>query len=568
MTGTRRGLVVARLMSSTFSPLAGPLVRVGLLRRAWPFLLAGGVAWPMLWLPGGHVSDRPALYAAAAATLTLIAVSLLAPWHRLPVGVQGLVPLAFLGVVALLRESTGGVAGFAVLVMLPVLWIALYGTLWQLVTAIGLSSCVFLVPILAIGAPTYPAAGLGRIVLWPLTAAIVGASTYQLVAAERARSAFVSGLLSAATQQSIIATDPEGVITVFNTGAEKMFGYSAEEMVGIATPLVLHDPDEVAARALELGVRPDFEVFSARARRGEADTREWTYVMRDGDRLQVSLSVTPIYDDAGELRGFIKIGTDVTEHRTAERLKDEFVALVSHELRTPLSSIIGYVEVLFEEETGTLSPRQRQFLDVIDRNAQRQLRLVSDLLFVSQVDAGRVRLDVAEVDLVELARLAIEAAAPRAKANGVRVNLQSDVSMPMPGDPDRLGQVFDNLLTNAIKFSPTGGDVEVCLAQAADAVTIEVADTGIGIPLDEQQQLFTRFFRASTATSRAIPGIGLGLTIVSAIVDAHGGTVSVSSVEGRGTTFRIALPLGGPLTRTSNGASITKQPSPIRRRPV
>lgn len=530
------------LASSDFSPAAGPLAREGLLQRAWPFVLAGVAARVMLWLPNSLVTDRAALYAAGATTLTLLAAAVFVPWRRLPIWTQGLIPLAFLGVVALLRESTGGVAGYAVLVMLPVLWLALYGALWQLVTSIFLTVCVFLVPILAVGAPAYPASGLSRIILWPITAAIVGGSTYRMVAAERARTAFVNGLLSAATEQSIIATDPDGLITFFNSGAERMYGCRADEMVGRATPLALHDPREVAARATELGVPPGFEVFSSQARRGRAETREWTYVRGDGTRISVSVSVAPIYDQTGELRGFVKIGTDVTERAAAERLKDEFVALVSHELRTPLSSIIGYLEVLFEDETGPLTSRQRQFLEVVDRNARRQLRLVSDLLFVSQVDAGRVHLQEDDVDLAELAKAAIEAAQPRAKTAEVALHLRADDPATLRGDADRLSQIFDNLLTNAIKFSPPGSTVEVGIGGDPDTVTIEVSDTGMGIPQDEQQQLFTRFFRASTATSRAIPGIGLGLTIVKAIVDAHRGTVSVTSVEGHGTTFTITLP--------------------------
>ncbi|HEY3716610.1 MAG TPA: ATP-binding protein [Jatrophihabitantaceae bacterium] len=535
-------MTTARLLSTNFSPAAGPLAREGLLRRAWPFVLAGVVARAMLWLPNSLVTDRPALYAAGASTLCLLAAAVLIPWPRLPTWTQGLVPLAFLGVVALLRESTGGVAGYAVLVMLPVLWLALYGNLWQLVASVVLTVCVFLVPILAIGAPAYPASGISRIVLWPLTAAIVGGSTYRIVAAERARTAFVNGLLSAATEQSIIATDPDGLITLFNRGAERMYGYRADEMVGKTTPLALHDPREVAARAAELGVPPGFEVFSSQARRGRAETHEWTYVRGDGERISVSMSVAPVYDSAGELRGYVKIGTDITERAAAERIKDEFVALVSHELRTPLSSIIGYLEVLFDEETGPLTARQRQFLEVVDRNAHRQLRLVSDLLFVSQVDAGRVRLDVGDVDLAELAKAALEAAQPRAKAAAVALQLQADDTTTLRGDADRLGQIFDNLLTNAIKFTPAGGSVDVRITGAPDTVNVQVRDTGVGIPVDEQGQLFTRFFRASTATSRAIPGIGLGLTIVKAIVDAHRGTVSVTSTEGRGTTFTINLP--------------------------
>jgi signal transduction histidine kinase len=263
---------------------------------------------------------------------------------------------------------------------------------------------------------------------------------------------------------------------------------------------------------------------------------------RDGSRLRVSLSVAPYYDEAGELSGFVKVGTDVTERVAADRVKDEFVALVSHELRTPLSSIIGYLEVLVDDETGPLTARQRQFLEVVERNARRQLRLVSDLLFVSQVDAGRVRLDVDDTDLAALAKSAIEAALPRARAAEVAVRLHTDGVTTLRGDADRLGQIFDNLLTNAIKFTPAGGAVDVRVTEADDGVTVEVSDSGLGIPAAEQGQLFTRFFRASTATDRAIPGIGLGLTIVKAIVDAHRGTVSVTSDAGEGTTFRVHLP--------------------------
>jgi PAS domain S-box-containing protein len=540
------GRLAAKLLIGDFAPPEGPLSHQGLVRRAWPFALAGVVAAIMFLFPTTQVTDYATLYTAAGLTAALIAAVVLVPWYRLPEWAQAAVPFAFLGVIALLRESTGGSAGgsagFAVLVMLPVLWLALYGAPWQLVTSLVLSALVFAAPVLIIGPPAYPASSLERLVLWPITAAVIGGSTYRLVAAERARTAFVNGLLSAATEQSIIATDPNGLITMFNRGAERMFGYSADEMVGRATPLVLHDPDEVAARAAELGVAPGFEVFIDQARSGRAETREWTYIRRDGGRLRVSVSIAPYYDGTGELRGFVKIGTDITERAAAEQLKDEFVALVSHELRTPLSSIIGYLEVMRDDTTGPLTPRQGQFLDVVDRNARRQLRLVSDLLFLSQVDAGRVRLHLDDVDLAEHAKAAIEAAQPRAKAASVTLQLEADDTTTLRGDPDRLGQIIDNLLTNAIKFTPPGGVVDVRVISNTDTVSLEVSDTGVGIPVAEQRQLFTRFFRASTATSRAIPGIGLGLTIVKAIVDAHRGTVAVTSTEGNGTTFRICLP--------------------------
>ncbi|HET8584012.1 MAG TPA: ATP-binding protein [Jatrophihabitans sp.] len=530
-----------RLALSDFSPANGPLARRGLVRRAWPFVIAGLVARAVLQLPGTTITDGDSLWAARGLTIALLAATVIVPWQRLPLWWQASVPFGFLGVIALLRESTGGVAGFAVLVMLPVLWLALYGTRGQLLTSIVLSILVFLVPILAIGAPTYPASSISRILLWPVTAAIVGGSTYRLVSAERSRAAFVSGLLAAATEQSIIATDPDGLVTVFNSGAERLFGYRADEMIG-RTTLHLHDPDEVAERAAELGVRPGFEVFAHQARQGRPETREWTYIRKDGTPIQAVVSVAPIQDGTRTLRGFVKIGSDVTERATAARLKDEFIALVSHELRTPLSSIIGYLEVLFDEDAGPLTSRQRKFLDVIDRNARRQLRLVSDLLFMSQADAGRVRLSVDDVDVAALAGSAVEAARPHANATGVELRLDTVGDTLLRGDPDRLGQIFDNLLTNAIKFTPDGGEVCVRVAGEADEVLVEVSDTGIGVPLGEQGRLFTRFFRSAAASSRAIPGIGLGLTIVKAIAEAHHGTVSVTSVEGHGTTFHIALP--------------------------
>ena len=531
----------ARLALSDFSPANGPLARRGLVRRAWPFVIAGLVARAVLQLPGTTITDGDSLWAARGLTIALLAATVIVPWQRLPLWWQACVPFGFLGVIALLRESTGGVAGFAVLVMLPVLWLALYGTRGQLLTSIVLSVLVFLVPILAIGAPTYPASSISRILLWPVTAAIVGGSTYRLVSAERSRAAFVSGLLAAATEQSIIATDPDGVVTVFNSGAERLFGYRAEEVIG-RTTLHLHDPEEVVARAAELGVRPGFEVFAHQPRQGRPETREWTYIRQDGTPIQAVVSVAPIQDGTRTLRGFVKIGSDVTERATAARLKDEFIALVSHELRTPLSSIIGYLEVLFDEDAGPLTSRQRKFLDVIDRNARRQLRLVSDLLFMSQADAGRVRLSVVDVDVAGLAGGAVEAARPHADATGVALRLDTLGDTLLRGDPDRLGQIFDNLLTNAIKFTPDGGEVCVRVAGEADEVLIEVSDTGIGVPVTEQDRLFTRFFRSAAASSRAIPGIGLGLTIVKAIVEAHRGTVAVTSVEGRGTTFHIARP--------------------------
>jgi signal transduction histidine kinase len=228
--------------------------------------------------------------------------------------------------------------------------------------------------------------------------------------------------------------------------------------------------------------------------------------------------------------------------RELDRLKDELVATVSHELRTPLTSILGYLE-LIREEPDTISDEQRSFLDVVERNARRLLNLVSDLLFVARIDAGRLDLDVTEVELGAVAAECVEAQRPRAERADVTLALELDEHVPaILGDRTRLVQLLDNLLSNAIKFTPAGGRVDVRVGQRDGGVALEVADTGMGIGSDDQEHLFERFFRTKAAGEAAIQGTGLGLTIVKAIVDAHGGTISVESAEGAGTTFRVLLP--------------------------
>jgi signal transduction histidine kinase len=238
----------------------------------------------------------------------------------------------------------------------------------------------------------------------------------------------------------------------------------------------------------------------------------------------------------------------VLERRRAEeeadRLKSEFFALVSHELRTPLTSVIGYLDIVREDDEGGLSEEQDRFLSIIDRNARRLLRLVGDLLFVAQVEAGTLSLEKGEVDLEQVALDSVEAASPRARK--VDVALVAD-TVPITleaGDADRLGQLVDNLVSNALKFTPEGGSVTVRLKRADGQAVLEVADTGMGISAADQEHLFERFFRAERATEKAIPGIGLGLSICAAIATGSGGTIAVESAEGHGTTFRVTLPLG------------------------
>lgn len=229
----------------------------------------------------------------------------------------------------------------------------------------------------------------------------------------------------------------------------------------------------------------------------------------------------------------------------ADRLKDEFLATVSHELRTPLTSIRGYLDLTLEDDQDRLSGEQRSFLEVIDRNSARLLQQVSDLLLVAQIQAGTISVDRQRIDPAELGEAAVGRHATTAAAHRVALSFEALPVQRVDGDPARVAQLLDVLLSNAIKFTPEGGSVRLQIRPVADGVEIEVADTGVGVGAADLERLFERFYRASGVTDRAVPGTGIGLTIARGIAEAHGGSIECSSVEGVGSTFRVVLPGGG-----------------------
>jgi PAS domain S-box-containing protein len=279
----------------------------------------------------------------------------------------------------------------------------------------------------------------------------------------------------------------------------------------------------------------------------------------------VQYSASLIRDPDGAPRHLVHQMQDVTGRRRAEqaiqrqaeqlasanaelteldRLKTEFVATVSHELRTPLTSIRGYTEILADGDAGELPAEAQRVIRVIDQNSERLLGLIEDLLTFSRIEVGRLVLNARELDLsslVERVCLAVRPALEKASLTLVR-DVPAKPST-VYGDPGQLERVLLNLLTNAVKFTPDGGTVTVRIRELGRQVTISVADTGIGIPADEQEQLFTRFFRSSTAQDLAIRGTGLGLAIAKAIVDAHRGWIQIESAAGTGTTVVVGLPL-------------------------
>jgi PAS domain S-box-containing protein len=371
----------------------------------------------------------------------------------------------------------------------------------------------------------------------------------------QARAQTMTSVIDAVTEQSIIGTDVDGVIRVWNPGAEKLLGLPRADVVRRRSITDFHLPEELeqAGGGLAALVRA--------AQEHGSDVRDWTYLAAGGEELTVSVAVTPRTDDTGAHAGWNFVGTDMTEVRATERMKDQFVSLISHELRTPLSSILGYLELVLDDPDQPLTDEQRQYLGTVERNAQRLLRLVGDLLFTAQVDAGRFSLQPEDVDLAAVVRAAEETARVTAATAGVELVVDVPAGgLSVRGDAVRLGQACDNLVSNAVKFTPRGGRVTLSLRAAwrtpdgavvpeeqpdADAVPVArlaVSDTGFGIPAGEQAQLFARFFRASTARRNAVPGVGLGLAITKAITAAHGGTLELDSAEGQGTTFTLTLP--------------------------
>ena len=380
---------------------------------------------------------------------------------------------------------------------------------------------------------------------------VASAHLQQSEAKLRASGRMFRSVWTAVTEQSVIGTDLNGAIEAWGPGATKLLGLTEEEAQHhhVITDFHVRSELDELVRKLGLpaggsGANPGFSALVETARQGHADSGDWTYVRADGAELPVQLTVTARRDDADTINGYLFVAIDQTQAREVSRLKDEFVGLISHELRTPLSSVLGYLELMRDDEEHPLSDEQQQYLGVAERNAKRLLRLVGDLLFTAQVESGKFSLETRHIDLAPLVLASIETAGPAAASAGVTLIADpGSSSVIVNGDVVRLGQSIDNLISNAVKFTPSGGSVTVSLDAGDRDAIITVRDTGYGIPPDELEKLFGRFFRASTATKIAVPGVGLGLAITQAIVTAHGGRITVDSQVDEGTGFVVTLPL-------------------------
>ena len=370
----------------------------------------------------------------------------------------------------------------------------------------------------------------------------------------------LQGMVDAAIDFAIVTVRLDGTIDLFSPGAERMLGYRAEELVGRATPAVFHKQAEVDERGRELSARhgrriAGFEVLIEATRRGQSETRDWTYLRSDGREVEVSLTVTALRNTSGAAIGYLGVAKDIGKEKAimralagarddaeaASRAKSEFLANISHEIRTPMNAILGLLQLLHYTELDAV---QRDYAEHTQTAARSLLRLLNDILDFSKVDAGKVTLEPAPMRLQALADELAALAESLAAGKGLTLRFVVDPALPqwVLGDALRLRQVLLNLVGNAIKFTPQG-EISVEMRAAAGGIEFAVQDTGIGIAPDQLKGIFDAFSQAEASTTRRFGGTGLGLAISQRLVELMGGQIDVSSIEGAGSRFAFIVAL-------------------------
>ncbi|MGI9034844.1 MAG: CHASE3 domain-containing protein [Pyrinomonadaceae bacterium] len=371
------------------------------------------------------------------------------------------------------------------------------------------------------------------------------------------------------SDDAIISKDLNGIITSWNKGAESLFGYAAAEAVGqLITILIPPHRINEESQIIERIQHGEKVIFYETVRQ-----------RKDKSQVEVSLTVSPVLDKDGKVIGASKIARNIADQKQAEaerekllageqtarqdaeianRLRDEFLATVSHELRAPLKSILGWARLMQQGKVDEKTTRKA--VETIVRNADAQNRLIEDLLDVSRIISGKLRLEVMTVKPSSFVESAMETVRPAAEAKNIRLEIYEDAEIShISGDPNRLQQVIWNLLSNAIKFTPNDGKVSVEIARADSHVEVRVKDSGVGIKADFLPHVFDRFSQADASSIRKFGGLGLGLAIVRHLTEMHGGTVHAHSAgEGKGATFVVRLPIIASPTETETVSEIHK----------
>ncbi len=372
------------------------------------------------------------------------------------------------------------------------------------------------------------------------------------------------------SDDAIVSKNLSSIVTSWNKGAQRIFGYTADEMVGQSITKIL-PPERLGEET----------TIIARLKNGERiEHFETERVRKDGRRIHVSLTISPVCDRSGKIVGASKIARDITEQKQAaarlaeaheqlkraDRMKAEFISTLSHELRTPLTAMLGWVQLL---KDGTDPDDVAQGLEIIERNARALMQLVSDLLDMSRIEAGKMSLDLQRTDLPAVVNAAVEGVRATATLKGLRLTTAfSSINGLVMADRNRLQQILWNLLNNAIKFTPKHGRIHVTLRRVNSHVELGISDTGIGIEPGFIDCIFERFSQADSSITRRHGGLGLGLAIVKHLVELHGGSIRVrSDGPGTGACFTVDLPLlpahdavermdGMPATTGTDGAAM------------
>ncbi|MCZ4499369.1 MAG: sensor histidine kinase [Marmoricola sp.] len=503
-----------------------------------------------------HGSETlPDVYLAGLAlvvAVTLLAVGVGRRW--LDEGLCFLVPVLDIVALGLLRQDPESAASGTI--VFPAVWLGLQFGRRGIAGAVGVATVAFVVPMVVREESDAALIGASEHLLIALLCSLVVAVTAEMWQTKVAEAADAQRMLERAVGDSadqrrfneailnsvdvgLVALDANGRVHSVNPRHQRFVELAGGPEGPLDQMGRTFGPDGFSELAAE-------ELPTWRAMHGETLRDYLIWVGRTAaERRAFAVSVSPFFTPAGEFDGAVLAYHDITELMTAARLKDEFVATVSHELRTPLTSIVGYVDVLLED-VDDIPGDARPFLETVQRNARRLHRLVDDLLS-DTLKLGRAELHLARISLSGVVRASAVEAERAAKAAGL--GFQVDIGravLEVQGDAERLAQVIDNIFNNAIKFTPAGGSITGFVKREGREALVRISDTGRGIPPDELEDVFVKFFRSPGVQVDAIPGTGLGLAISKTIIEAHGGRIDVASAIGSGTTLEIRLPLAGP----------------------
>ncbi len=493
----------------------------------------------------------PTFVAGQVAALIILLLCAAVPWGRLPDWWVLVIPLLDFVAVGLVRSGAAGVlSGLGLLAVFPVMWLAGAGRRPRLIVAVCAFASLLMVwtPLLIIGDHA-PHTFVAELVV-PLMLVSVAVAMSVLTLSGIAQQERVEELLARSeTRQrlldTVLDTVDVGVLVIDDSGTDVFMNSRQRQLYLTALPPGADratEPELLIYRDGSDALVPAAERPLGRAIAGEELNHEVFRLGRGPQARTVSISAREFRDAAGTRAGAVLACTDVTEVVAAVRARDSFLAAMSHEFRTPLTSLLGYAELLQEDES--LSAAARSDLVVMSRNARHLRKMVDDILAAS-IEGSSPDVQRTKLDLARLVRQAAASAAPDAESRGIALRIEGDGELPVNGDKTGVVRVLDNLVSNALKYSESGSSVTLITERDGEWAVCRVQDEGIGIAPEDLKRIFTRFQRGSSALRSGIPGMGLGLALAHEVAALHGGRLECTSEIGVGSVFTLRLPLAG-----------------------